>query len=893
MEKKISVIIPVYGTEKYLKKCINSVLNQSYRNIEIIIVNDCSPDDSQTIIDAYMDKHEQIKCVKLEKNGGLFHARLAGFDCASGDYIAFLDSDDYLAVDAYRSMIDKAESTQSDIVFGNIVIEWEADGRLETHTYNEPFFEKLEGRQIVERYLEQEGYTFFWYAVWNKIFSKELFDQARPYFDRITEHTIMAEDVAFCSVLLGMADRVTCVDYYSNFYLQSATSSTSRSTSQAKYIKNIKDMCRVMDFVEDFIFEYPGYAGVQDKFARFKEVFVLYWKSSISRAMFSKRKKKECRAILLKEAKLTTFPDHEREGARSLTYGVDRSFIYSQLAVFNPAYEETIEQIVSKATDSVVFPFDEILFHKNVIDDEAFLWLLKQSYKKQCPAESVEAYMALRKSFEGGEVTLSIDEIYYAMNNLETDASLCERLKHEEIILLKQLYSKRKSVKQLFDLALYLGKQIIIELEPYMSETIVKEILHENGYEGYHFICFDQDYRFFNHDESVMVYLQSTEKEEKPVYENHLIRMAYPKSMSVLRNKCELFDYLKKSKQIEESFFSNILNQACVLNAANLYFDNPFRPFDGKTDFNRDAYLIGLLPLAMFVMTVTRWAIDKEPYKEIYFDKSNHLMKAVFDQYLSLTSHEKTSKEVEFSHLQVGDVDQEKLLESALLAIKSGPRLQEMSTNKLYVYGDREDKGDQSDSLHLFLNKSFPTIVAYLLGSLDDKHFNYYSEKLIKDLMHQGVLDFTNRMSGIYGKDVMDMQVNHQSMSYPFEYLLKHSKFKDIGLFDYCSLYFEKNKGYEEISVFNYWMQVSLSKADIMSGKVDVGSRGFGYYPFLQNRSTVAKTLFFLFFDQETLFEKLYIRFGSNQRVYKLITVFERLLVKGKDEGGEASDENK
>ena len=559
MEKKISVIIPVYGTEIYLEKCMNSVLNQSYNNIEIIIVNDCSPDDSQRIIDAYMDKHEHIKCVKLDKNRGLFHARLAGADLATGEYIAFLDSDDYVAVDAYRSMIDKAETTQSDIVFGKIVIEWEADGRLETHSYNEPLFEILEGRQIVERYLDQEGYTFFWYAVWNKMFSKELFDKARPYFDRITEHTIMAEDVAFCSVLLGMADRISCIDYYTNYYLQSATSSTSRSTSQAKYIKNIKDMCRVMDFVQNFIYEYSGYAGYEDKFVRFKEVFVLYWKTSISRAMFSKREEKACLAILLKEANYTVFPDHERGGVRSLTYGVDRSFIYNQLASFNPAYEKIIVQIANKSAGRVLFPFEEILFQKNVMDEDTFFWFLEQSYKKGCPKQSVEGFMALRKSCEGRKSILSIDDLYHAMNSLGVDPSVCETLKHQEIQLYKQLYSRRESVKQFFDLAVYLDKHVVIQVGKHLNETIVKEILFMHGYKGYGEIRFDDDNQPMNHDESIMVYLQNTENEEEDEIEDGWIRMAYPKSMSVLFNKCELFDYLKKSQLSEEGFFCNIL----------------------------------------------------------------------------------------------------------------------------------------------------------------------------------------------------------------------------------------------------------------------------------------------------------------------------------------------
>lgn len=113
---KLTVIIPVYNTEKYLKKCLDSVVNQTYKNIEIIIINDGSPDNSQEIINKFQKKYPKIIKSFVKKNGGLSDARNFGVKKATGEYIAFLDSDDYVEKDCYEKMISKAEDEDFDMV---------------------------------------------------------------------------------------------------------------------------------------------------------------------------------------------------------------------------------------------------------------------------------------------------------------------------------------------------------------------------------------------------------------------------------------------------------------------------------------------------------------------------------------------------------------------------------------------------------------------------------------------------------------------------------------------------------------------------------------------------------------------------------------------------------
>ncbi len=117
----LSVVIPVYNVEKYLRECLDSVVNQTYKNLEIIIVNDCSPDNSEAIILEYAEKDDRIVYIKHEVNTFQGGARNTGIDRATGEYITFVDSDDYLELNAYEIVVQKMIDTDVDFcMFGTI-----------------------------------------------------------------------------------------------------------------------------------------------------------------------------------------------------------------------------------------------------------------------------------------------------------------------------------------------------------------------------------------------------------------------------------------------------------------------------------------------------------------------------------------------------------------------------------------------------------------------------------------------------------------------------------------------------------------------------------------------------------------------------------------------------
>lgn len=163
-EKLISVIIPVYGVEKYIKQCLDSVLNQSYENLEIIVVNDGTKDRSAEIAREYAQKDGRITVYDYE-NGGLSVARNRGLQLAKGDYISFVDGDDWLNPDFYKKLADALESNNADIAKCSFI---------ETDTVTE----KIIGFQKpMTKKADFDLYFFkgiLWIVVWNALYKREI-----------------------------------------------------------------------------------------------------------------------------------------------------------------------------------------------------------------------------------------------------------------------------------------------------------------------------------------------------------------------------------------------------------------------------------------------------------------------------------------------------------------------------------------------------------------------------------------------------------------------------------------------------------------------------------------------------------------------------------------------
>lgn len=198
---KITVIIPIYNVEKYLEKCINSVLNQTYKDLEIILINDGSTDNCKMICEKYKNKDERIIFIDKE-NEGLSTSRNRGLEIATGEYIAFLDSDDWIDKDMYEMLINLAEKYNVDIVecgYRNVYDDFNLENNLDIDKED---FIIVSNEEALRRLVFTEGVST---VVWNKIYKRDTlqgikFEENKIYEDLFFTHKAIYKSKKLISV---------------------------------------------------------------------------------------------------------------------------------------------------------------------------------------------------------------------------------------------------------------------------------------------------------------------------------------------------------------------------------------------------------------------------------------------------------------------------------------------------------------------------------------------------------------------------------------------------------------------------------------------------------------------------------------------------------------------
>lgn len=212
--EKISVIIPIYNSEKYLNRCIQSAVQQVYPNLEILLVDDGSVDSSGKLCDEWQKKDPRIRVVHKE-NGGLSDARNAGLDTALGDYIAFLDSDDFLAPDMLQNLLSAMKSADAKISICNFLYVDEGGRPLSSRNRTLPIRDEvISGLEAVDRTMMDEEKGWYYVTAWNKLYWKGLFSDIRFPYGKIHEDEFIAHH------LLGKCDRIACIRSAGYYYVQ-------------------------------------------------------------------------------------------------------------------------------------------------------------------------------------------------------------------------------------------------------------------------------------------------------------------------------------------------------------------------------------------------------------------------------------------------------------------------------------------------------------------------------------------------------------------------------------------------------------------------------------------------------------------------------------------------
>lgn len=234
MGEVISVIVPVYNVEKYLERCVNSILEQTYQQLQIILVDDGSTDQSGKMCDAYAKKEERI--IVIHKiNGGLSDARNAGMEVATGEYVCFFDSDDWIEKDTLKTAYDALKTSGMDIAVWGFVKDFvDQNENIENTSYvaigNHICKKEKRCNSIL---LQDEALTMIGYA-WNKLYKMSIISENSIKFEKGTS---LVEDILFNEKVLSVAKGFCFIDGAYTHYMQ-----RNRETLGAKFYPNFFEL---------------------------------------------------------------------------------------------------------------------------------------------------------------------------------------------------------------------------------------------------------------------------------------------------------------------------------------------------------------------------------------------------------------------------------------------------------------------------------------------------------------------------------------------------------------------------------------------------------------------------------------------------------------------------
>lgn len=253
MDSLISIIVPVYNTENYLEKCLYSLVNQTYKNIEIIIIDDGSPDNSMNIIQKFVLADNRVKVIS-QKNQGLSGARNTGMNNANGDYIMFIDSDDWIEIDTCEKAINASEKYNADVVFWPYIKEF-SDSQKDNYLFDktEIIWSEKNINQLSRRMVGLVGDELAnpqsidnLVTAWGKLYKKSVIGDVRFTDTKI----IGTEDALFnIEVFLGINSAVYIPDLLSHYRKDNESSLT--HNYKKKLVSRWREMYSRIKFLLD------------------------------------------------------------------------------------------------------------------------------------------------------------------------------------------------------------------------------------------------------------------------------------------------------------------------------------------------------------------------------------------------------------------------------------------------------------------------------------------------------------------------------------------------------------------------------------------------------------------------------------------------------------------
>lgn len=631
----VSIIIPVSEAGEDLSKCLDSVLGQTYSPLEVIIVSCGSNGNINKIILGKQQEHNNIRLIDLSYNQGLFRARLEGFKAATGKYVVSVGGDDSISVDYIRTMVEIADENNSDIVSPETVIE-NGKERLIFNLANDLPFTYLIGEECMRRFFEQAGDNYIWYRAAAPLYSKRLVELATPHLSNIEEDIAMGEDIFFSMVFWSYAKRV---DYARTAYYYQHTITNTAAENADVLKRRLSSMNDVSIRAKEFLKARGSYEAYEKELTSWMNAYSLELRNLIQSLSESDTVKREL-------CELIKFGNEQ-------WYKKTPSRFFENTTEFNEGLEDLKRKILDSGIDLVSFDIFDTLITRPFLKPSDLFFVLDEEFKQLDDQFRLESFHNIRikseelarlEEHDGEDVTLS--QIYGVMQReycVEKDVA--QKVLASELDFETTFCRQRESAKELYDLAVYLGKKVIITSDIYLPKEAIEDILSNCGYKGHHGLYISSYCGTMKITQNLYRYV-ATELNVLPKnilhigdnYESDVIAANgagwngahFPRATEVVPG---LFNRMFGTS---ESYARSHLGISAAYSLAmNSYFDNPFRSFQRDSNYNGSPYFMGYFALGLSLLGFTKWMIDDAQEKRIdtiiFLSRDGYLPKQIFD----------------------------------------------------------------------------------------------------------------------------------------------------------------------------------------------------------------------------------------------------------------------
>lgn len=605
---KVSAIIPVYNTEKYLEKCLDSVCNQTLSDIEIICIDDCSTDGSLEILKDYAQKDNRIKLIEFKENKGAAAARNEGIKAATGEYIGFIDSDDYPETELfYEHLYNNAKEKDADISKG-------AYKDSETGYIDETINAKI---------LENKNNFCSTYC--SAIFRNDFIKGNSIKFPELRD----MEDPVFAFNCALKANKVEIVPECNLIITKREDSITAKIPT----FEQIKDKIKGLEIIFDL-----------DVHKKVPQVLSYWFATVIMDSLCNKNLRIE-EYVLYKCADLyktmqnnQTFRDELNKSDRTL------SVFFDSYKIQTPFLPKEIKKEIDKY-DIISFDiFDTLLIRPFLKPTDLFdfLGFIKKDFDFSALRQLAEKMTRIRKTFkEKYSEDITYDEIY---ENIKPSK---KSFKNFELEMETRTLNANFEMKEIYEYALKKNKKIIITSDMYMRREFLENILIKNGFEGFSKLYVSGEvqktkgsgnlFDFIIEDLKIkpnkLLHIGDNEYSDYKVpKERGINAILYSSLIDIFKSNFsnnKIINFTKTNKDIETQVFAGLL----FYNSSNIKNDNYWYNF---------GYCYGGIIILAFVNEIIKIAKERNLSDLFFIARDAFVLKEVFDLFamnLNIKTH--------------------------------------------------------------------------------------------------------------------------------------------------------------------------------------------------------------------------------------------------------------